>query len=731
MRSCVFFFLAAVWGAAQTLPGTTALTMQGDMAAHMLDGMDRWLARETAATAGRRPVPDRARFRKIIGVVDARVRRVVPELDATVDQAALVAETPGYRVYAVRWAALEGLDAEGLLLEPKRAPLAQVVAVPDADLTPEMLVGLAPGGAPLARRLAENGCRVLVPVLIDRKDTWSGDAGGRFTNQPHREWIHRMAYQMGRTVMGFEVQKVLAAVDWFTRSRPNVPVGVAGYGEGGLVAFYSAAVDERIGAALVSGYFGPREELWQEPIYRNVWGLVREFGDVGVAVLVAPRVLVVEASRQPEVSGPPPVREGRRGGAPGRIVTPPIEVVRAECARAGKHVRLIEKAAPGSDEALVALLGGLGVKTALKRAGAAPVDRRKSFDPVPRMKRQFDQMVEFVQAMVRRSPEERKKFWARADTSSVEKWSATTEWYKRYFWEEIIGKMPEPSEPMRAETRRIYDRPKFTGYEVLLPVWPDVFAYGILLLPKDLKPGERRPVVVCQHGLSGRPQDVIDPPDARTGEIYAHFGAALAERGFIVYAPQNPYIFDRFRQTQRRANALKLAVYSFILGEHQRTLDWLAEQPFVDPKRIAFYGLSYGGKTAVRVPPLLDKYALSICSGDFNEWIWKLTDTRHAWSYMFTHEYEIMEFDMGNTFNYAELASLMAPRPFMVERGHADGVSVDEWVAYEYAKVRRFYASLGLADRTEIEFFQGPHQIHGVGTYRFLECWLDWPPAGR
>ena len=41
------------------------------------------------------------------------------------------------------------------------------------------------------------------------------------------------------------------------------------------------------------------------------------------------------------------------------------------------------------------------------------------------------------------------------------------------------------------------------------------------------------------------------------------------------------------------------------------------------------------------------------------------------------------EFDLGNTFNYGEMAGLIAPRPFMVERGHEDGVAPDEWVAHE------------------------------------------------
>jgi hypothetical protein len=69
----------------------------------------------------------------------------------------------------------------------------------------------------------------------------------------------------------------------------------------------------------------------------------------------------------------------------------------------------------------------------------------------------------------------------------------------------------------------------------------------------------------------------------------------------------------------------------------------------------------------------------------------------------------------------------MTPRPFMVERGHDDGVAPDEWVAWEYAKVRRHYDKLGLGDKTEIEFFNGPHKINGVATYDFLHKHLNWP----
>ena len=129
----------------------------------------------------------------------------------------------------------------------------------------------------------------------------------------------------------------------------------------------------------------------------------------------------------------------------------------------------------------------------------------------------------------------------------------------------------------------------------------------------------------------------------------------------------------------------------------------------------------------MRVPAVLDGYALSICSGDFNEWIGKTISVDFPASYMFTGEWEIFEWNLGHMFNYAEMAAMIAPRPFMVERGHQDGIASDEWVAYEYAKVRRLYDQLGIGDRTAIEFFDGPHTIHGAGTFKFLHTHLDLP----
>lgn len=93
-------------------------------------------------------------------------------------------------------------------------------------------------------------------------------------------------------------------------------------------------------------------------------------------------------------------------------------------------------------------------------------------------------------------------------------------------------------------------------------------------------------MVVCQHGLNGRASSCIEK-EKRV--IYNQFAAKLVEQGYIVYCPQNPYIFeDDFRQLLRKANPLKLSLFSFIIEQHSRTIDWLETLPNVDPRRIAF-----------------------------------------------------------------------------------------------------------------------------------------------
>ncbi|MDR3404728.1 MAG: dienelactone hydrolase family protein [Chthoniobacter sp.] len=734
---------------ADPLPGTQPLEATGDLSAKMVEGIDRWLTRETVHAAEERArtwqtaAGDRAKWdgfaqtrreelRRELGIVDARTPGLIEEV--SIAGAPTAAAHGNWSAHHVRWPVFPGVHGEGVLFQPSTPPRGVIVILPDADNLPEQ--------APHAAELATEGWLVLAPVLVDRRDNWSGiEALQRFTNQPHREWIYRQTFEMGRSVIGYEAQKVFAAIDALQAkdspfTTPAGHIGIIGSGEGGLIALVCAALDERIQGASISGYFGPHDDLYAEPIYRNVFGLLRNFGNAELAALMAPRPLFIDPAPGPKIDDPPTPEAQRKGAAPGALVPFTGDQVAVEKDRANAilhqlgspEVKVVEHSA------FAALCAAINAPAHAERAAGTAPESLSTVSVPPafidaRQQRTVRELEAFTQSLVDVAERERTaRIGAKVKPGAD--WDATQHALHESLWRDSIGKIDADFLPPNVHSRLLYETEKLRAYEVTLDVLPDVYAWGWLLVPKDLKPGERRPVVVCQHGLEGVPEDTVNPdPKGPAYHFYKGFATQLAEQGFITYAPHNPYRGqDKFRVLQRRANPLGLSLFSFILAQHDATTKWLAGLPFVDPQRIAFYGLSYGGKSAMRLPALLDRYCLSICSGDFNEWIRKVVSTNYRGTYMVTGEYEMPEWNLANTANYAEMAMLIAPRPFMVERGHDDGVGLDEWVGYEYAKVKRGYDKLGIGDRTEIEWFDGPHTIHGVGTFEFLHKQLNWPP---
>ncbi len=373
--------------------GTDPLVQTGDIASQLVAGVDRFLLRELAQSVARRPhhwqrdfsspraytasiEPNRKRLAHILGVRDERIPFAGLEWMGTTARPALIGQGASYDIFAVRWPAFEDVHGEGLLLVPRKGPpIADIIALPDAGQSPAQCAGLAdgiPAESQFARRLAESGCRVVVPLLIDRTEILPG--------LTQREYLYRSAYELGRHLIGYEVQKVLALVDWYRQENTDkTGLGIIGWGEGGLLGLYAAALDTRIDATCISGYFNDRNNLWQEPLDRNVFGLLDQFGDAELAAMVAPRRLIVEAARGPEL-----ILSGGRG-APARLVTPKLKSVKREAARAWKLVADLEPAARtelvvsgngqgpyGSQAALQALLASLAPGKKLAKNGPVP-----------------------------------------------------------------------------------------------------------------------------------------------------------------------------------------------------------------------------------------------------------------------------------------------------------------------------------------------------------------------
>ncbi|MCX6622637.1 MAG: dienelactone hydrolase family protein, partial [Acidobacteria bacterium] len=565
-----------------------------------------------------------------------------------------------------------------------------VIALADADQSAADIAGLTgklPREKQLARNLAAKGYVVFAPFFTQRRafsEPWTND----------RSWLFRLAYQTGHHLLGSEVQQVGAAAE-FLRGMGAAKIAVAGSGQGGLAALYAAAGETGLAAAWVGNYFDDRSTLYDEPEDRLVWKLALGYGDAKIAGLAAPCRLILE------------------GGSAG---------AKREFARvAGGHAVL---AAPG--EGLRKLDDALGYT-----ARAVEVEGVLAFDP-ERMGQIANAQFTAWQAWYRNAALEAyaavQAGW-KPDTSSIanyQQWAGP----KLEEYQDLIGRFPKAGGPFEARSVKLYDQQELTGYRLSVRLYDGVHAYGILVVPKGIRAGERRPVVFVQHGLKGTPEDALGVvANEAADKVYSRFGLELARRGYVVFAPmistqdgqQRSGLMRRAQMTGRTPLGIEVAKFG-------RMIDFLSTLPFVDPARFAFYGLSYGGYTALWTGPGEPRFRVVITSGHFNEWNVKTTDLTQGTSFLFyPAAFDMYNFDLLRRFNHSEIGMLVAPRAFLIEVGDRDGVVVAprRWPDVEMERVVELYRALGIPERGRIARFDGPHMINGVEAYRFLDRWLE------
>jgi dienelactone hydrolase len=221
-----------------------------------------------ATPAAATPWPVRAEtlrraMREDLGLPERRV-----PLDAVVHRRV---EGDGHTVECVSFAGDPGLRITAACYLPSPPPPRPV---------PAIVVACGHGGSKSAayaqyagQLYAKLGFVVVVPDTIGEEERdHLGRLGGRGHDLPelgdgHPEFVRRT---FGRPVLGRIVQDLLAAVDYAT-GRPEVDaarIGLVGYSLGGTSGGCAAILDERIRAAVISGwvfsrrYTDPKEAKW-------------------------------------------------------------------------------------------------------------------------------------------------------------------------------------------------------------------------------------------------------------------------------------------------------------------------------------------------------------------------------------------------------------------------------------------------------------------------------------
>lgn len=646
-------------------------------------------------------------LRHMLGLVPGRVRENVAQEN--------VLEQDFVRVDDVTIPVAPGFEARALVVIPAGQVSGAVIAIPDATVSREAFLGLGEGQstAPWLENLLRHGVAVAVPSMTER--TTDYDFGAKWKIN-RRQLLYRLGFIVGRTLVGVEVQQTLAIRDYLAErlQLQDDRVGLLGAGQGAMTALYAAGVDGQSGPVAIVDYFQQRENCWKEPVDRILYGQLNEFGDAEVAGLIAPGSLTIVTS---EDSGISPAS------------------VEAEVTRTHRFYEGLRQAralaleqAPNSDEAVRSAAEALAGQLGHAAAGSeARISKRFSEQEVTQAANtQFQALHAYLQQVDRDSDEVRARYWKLDSVTPSTSDSKAAQ--IRAALGRLMGEIPVEHGQLDARTHLILVSDKFVAYDVLIDVLPGVHAYGQLLVPRHRQ--GPLPVVICQHGLGGRPTDItgIGPnPEERT---YHNLGLHLANLGYVVFAP---YLTVPIRQEVlvnplvRKAAAVGMMRTSLELAKLHRIVDFLQGLPFVDGNRIGYYGLSYGGYSAIWMPPLEPRIRLNIISGHFNDWRAKITDEQSSESYLRYQDADFYNWNVLNRFSHVELVAAMAPRAVCVEFGQHDPTTTPEWHAGAWEQVvawKKAAALDGMTEKVVEAHYEGIHEIHGIRTIAFLNRWL-------
>jgi len=292
-----------------------------------IERSNRWKRDYSSIDAYRRSVMlNRARFLEMMGgwhwhrtaELNPQLRRIAETASYTVDEVRIRAFQ-----YAPPIENAEPLDVKvgGILLIPKDSegltesdtdsidvpgfeiptyPERKPAVIAQHGLTgsPETVCGLTAEDDvyhAFGATLAEAGYVVFAPRMVTFADK--------------RQRLYRKSMLMGQRLMGLEMFNISRVVDYL-QTLPDVDferIGIYGLSQGGQTALWASAIEERILATVVSGFFNQRTDkmVKKSPHYtayidtneedKHYFRQLLEFSDSDIGSLICPRPIFIEA----------------------------------------------------------------------------------------------------------------------------------------------------------------------------------------------------------------------------------------------------------------------------------------------------------------------------------------------------------------------------------------------------------------------------------------------------
>ncbi len=226
-----------------------------------------------------------------------------------------IEEEREYEDYTLERVVYDGdvdLPIPAYILKPKNRPgkLPAIVACHGHGYGSREIIGLNPDGTDnhgdpgyqknFALKLVKRGFLVIVPDLLGFGDRRMEEDRHKHPNESSCHMISTYLLMMGKTMAGLRVNDIMRTIDYLeTRDDVDVDrIGCMGISGGGLVCGFVTALDERIKAAVISGYTNTFRDSVMSVFHcvdNFIPGLVNNAEMPDILGLIAPRPLLIES----------------------------------------------------------------------------------------------------------------------------------------------------------------------------------------------------------------------------------------------------------------------------------------------------------------------------------------------------------------------------------------------------------------------------------------------------